>query len=120
MDDSVFLPSAKEIARICGVSLKTARRWKKGTICPPRTALMILSGDLGYLSPEWRGWRIRGNEITSPYGWTISRGDALTVPLMHGQLSALRIDLANARARIEQLEGVENQPLPDSWVISVK
>jgi hypothetical protein len=84
---------------------------------------MILSGDLGFLSPEWRGWRIRGNEIISPDGWTVNRNDALIVPLMHGQISALRADLRRAKERIEELEArpaQDDQPLPSTWVISLK
>ncbi len=108
---------ASELARIFHVDLSTARRWKRGASHPPPFVYLILSGDLGFLSPEWRGWRIRGATIIAPGGWTISRQDALIVPLMHGQIAALRADLARARERIEQLESVENQPLPDSWEI---
>lgn len=35
----------EEIARICGVHVRTARRWKQGIRKPPATALMILARD---------------------------------------------------------------------------
>lgn len=109
-----------EIARICHVSAKTAKRWKDGTVCPPKTALMVLSRDLGWLDPDWRGWKIRGDSIISPDGWTISRNDALSVPLMHGQIAALRGELRKVREAHEQAKFGEDQPLPGAHTISVK
>src|SRR5579872_5049353 len=120
MARDIFLPPAKDLAALCGVDISTARRWRRRATCLPKSALIILTGDLGYLSPEWRGWRIRGSEIISPDGWTINRNDALIVPLMHGQIAALRADLRQARARIEELEAgprLDEQPLPDQWSV---
>ena len=107
--------SISELARICHVSLKTAARWKAGTSCPPATALMIISADLGCFAPEWRGWTVNGPNLVSPDGWTISRNDALAVPLMHGQISALRSELGKERER----NALEEQPQPDSWDIAI-
>src|ERR1700760_4887579 len=89
-----------EIADRCKVSIRTARRWKQGTMCPPESALMILRRDLGAFSEHWKGWTIRDKEITAPWGWTIARDHALTVPLMHGQISALRQELANLKKQL--------------------
>lgn len=99
----------KELASICRVSLKTAARWKASTTCPPQTALMILRADLSCFAAEWAGWTIRGDSIISPEGWTISRNDALCVPLMHGQIAALRAKIAELEATADQLE---EQPQP--------
>lgn len=100
--------SVNDLVRICKVDISTARRWKRGAFCPPKTALMMLARDLGCFSDYWRGWTINGEDIVSPEGWTINRNHALTVPLMHGQISALRQkvkqlekDLAAVGGRIE-------------------
>lgn len=98
----------KELSRLCGVTERTARRWKDGTRCPPESALRILRRDLGLFSEKWRGWTVNDGDLVSPEGWTISRNDALAVPLMHGQISALRSELATLEA-----EQFEEQPLPD-------
>jgi hypothetical protein len=119
----LFGISVSEIASICQVDLATARRWKRGATCPPAAALMLLSRDLGYLDPDWRGWRIQGGLIISPDQWTVSRNDALSVPLLHGQIAALRHDLARAREQLEELKRTpqaDDQPLPSTWVISLK
>ena len=112
---AVYGIPAKELARICQVDLSTARRWKRGAICPPKTALMILSRDLGCFDEEWRGWTIRGEDLVSPDGWCVNRNDALIVPLQHGQIAALRAEIAALREQAEQLE---DQPTPDSWEIA--
>jgi hypothetical protein len=97
-----------ELARICGVSLKTAARWKDGTTCPPPTAIMILKRDLGCFAKEWSGWTVNGGDLVSPSGWCVNRNDALTVPLMHGQISALRAEIA----QLKDGDGLEEQPKP--------
>lgn len=106
----------KEIAAVCRVSEKTAARWKDGTTCPPSTALMILSRDLGCFASEWAGWTIRGGELISPEGWTVNRNDALTVPLMHGQISTLRAELRRLQ---EEREALEDQPSPEEWQVEI-
>ena len=101
----------REIAERCRVSEKTADRWKSGTTCPPESALMILSGDLGCFDPAWSGWIIRGNTLYSPEGWAITRGDVLGVPLA-------RLALENARAEARRLKDelyAGEQPLPEAW-----
>ena len=110
--------SAKHIARVCGVDIRTARRWRSRTQCPPPWVIALLTADLGIFGPYWAGWVIRGEEIVSPDGWRIRRNDALAVPFMHGQISALRNDLKKAREEIESAKFgafLEEQPLPDKW-----
>lgn len=102
-----------EIARICKVDLSTARRWKRGAICPPATALMVLrikwGGELEELGPEWAGWRYRAGELTSPDGLRVNRNDALSVPYLLGHISALKAKVSDLEAAHESLE---EQPEP--------
>jgi transcriptional regulator with XRE-family HTH domain len=100
----------KHIAKVCGVSLKTAQRWKAGQSVPPKTALMILARDLGCFAAEWHGWTVNGEDLVSPDGWTINRNDALVVPFMHGQISALRQQVAELQE--SEHDGLEEQPAP--------
>lgn len=113
-----------EIVRICQVEASTARRWKRGAIKPPETALMALRirfhGELDDLGPEWKKWRYRDGELRSPDGWRINRNDALSVPLMHGQISALRGKIADLEEQIEDRGlGMEEQPLPTEWEVEI-
>jgi len=102
------------------VDLSTARRWKRGAICPPETAILVLrlkySGDLSVLGPEWDGWSYRDGTLTSPDGWTITRNDALAVPLLHGQIQALRQKLESLEATHDDLE---DQPAPGDWDVQI-
>lgn len=99
----------KELARICRVSLKTAHRWKTGQSVPSYTQLALIIRDLGCFAPEWRGWTINGEDLVSPEGWCVNRNDALVVPLMHGQIAALKAKLADLEATHDALE---DQPEP--------
>jgi hypothetical protein len=106
---------AKEIAALCGVDERTAARWKAGTTCPPESALMILRRDLGCFDERWKGWTINGGDIVSPEGWAIDRNHALTVPLMHGQISALRQKIATLEKALAAAGGA-----PDTdWEIEI-
>jgi hypothetical protein len=88
---------AKEIARICHVSLKTAGRWKAGTMRPPKSALFLLVGDLGCFDSEWAGWSIRGGVLYSPEGCEITMRDALASSLTRQQLAAYKTEIEQLR-----------------------
>ena len=94
----------KEIAAICKVSLKTADRWKRGQSVPPPTALMILSADLGSLSPDWRRWTVRGDVLVSPEGWEITMNQVLAAPLLRAQLIALQ-------SEVRRFKRLDDQPV---------
>lgn len=117
--DVLYRWSVNDIARICEVDLTTARRWKRGARCPPNSALMLLSGDLGYLDPRWAGWTIRSGEIVSPEGWRATPGDVLSIQLTQAQLSAYRNENRALRQAIDEIE-FEEQPLPGQWEIAVE
>jgi hypothetical protein len=70
---------------------------------------MILARDLGCFSDFWHGWTINGEDLVSPEGWCVNRNDAMVVPLMHGQIAALR---AQVRDLQDAAVGMEEQPLP--------
>lgn len=113
-----------EIARICGVDLSTARRWKRGATCPPKTALMLLTGDLGMLHRDWAGWKIshRG-ELCSPENWIATPGAVRSLQMLQATLGTYRRENAALKAAVAYLEtqasGFVDQPLPSQWEIAV-
>lgn len=111
-DSPLYGRTIKEIARICHVDLTTARRWKRGARCPPKSALLLILGDLSAFDPEWRGWIARGGKLISPEGWEITVGDVLALPLMRQQLAAYQSELRNIRERVLMMQ---EQPLPEVW-----
>jgi transcriptional regulator with XRE-family HTH domain len=121
--DILFHYSINEIAHMCGVSLKTAQRWKRGQAVPPRTAIMILSRDLGVFNPAWKGWIInRVGELCSPENWIATPGDVLSIQLTQAQLSAYRTENRHLKAELEakELGFFEEQPLPENWSIALE
>ena len=86
----------QELARYCGVSLRTARRWKALGHMPRWAAVgfaLLRDGDLGVISPEWRGWLIRRGELISPENWCFSPGEVVAIPSLYGLIRALERDL---------------------------
>lgn len=112
---------AEEIALLCGVSLRTACRWKSGSVAMDTASKLILAGDLGCFAPEWSGWVVNGNQLISPEGWKITVNDVLATPLMRTQIALyqaesrrLKADLASALAN-----RLDEQPTPESWDIQI-
>jgi hypothetical protein len=103
------------------VDLTTARRWKKGAICPPAGAIALLTGDLGFFDPLWSGWRLKGGDLVSPEGWQITRHDVLATPLMRSQIAIYQSENRALKARVEDLKvaAIEEQPTPDSWDVEI-
>jgi DNA-binding transcriptional regulator YiaG len=56
------------IARWCGVSVATAKRWKSGARKPSRQALRLFSlhRDGRVLSEHWRGWKVNDSSLVDP------------------------------------------------------
>lgn len=115
--DALYGLPAEQIAERTGVDVSTARRWKSGATRLPRAARLILDADLGCFSPEWAGWRLDGQDLVSPEGWRIARGQVMNVPLMRQQLAVYAAELKKALAEKPQLE---DQPMPDQeWTFKI-
>jgi hypothetical protein len=115
--DELFGFSIKEIAEICHVSEKTARRWKDGQIVPPHAVLLVLRGSLGAFHADWHGWIInpRDGDLVSPEGWRIRMTDVLASRLHQAQLSAWRHEVGKLKGQLEEAlkGGYDDQPTPD-------
>ncbi|HTF42854.1 MAG TPA: DUF3653 domain-containing protein [Terriglobales bacterium] len=96
---------AETIALLCKVNVRTARRWKSGERRMPKTARMIVAGNLGAFDPAWHGWILRDGKLISPEGWEVSPGNVMSIALMRNQISAYQ-------AKERQFLGIEEQPLP--------
>lgn len=53
-----------------------------------------------------------GQDLISPEGWRIARGQVMIVPLMRQQIAAYEIELKRLRA--EALL-IQEQPVPEAW-----
>ena len=110
-----------ELARICRVTVKTARNWKDGKTFPPATALMVLQRDLGCFDPAWAGWVIsRRGELCSPENWVATQGDVRSVQLVQLQLGDYRREIQMLKAELNAIAIPDEQPLPGDWEIEIK
>jgi len=74
---SVFFGySAELIADWCGVSVRTALRWKHGQSRPPPPALKLfeLHRDRRILGPEWDRWLVNSAVLVDPEGNATTQG----------------------------------------------
>lgn len=120
----------KDLVAICHIDITTARRWRRGSNLPPSYVLDYVNakvnGDLGFLDPAWKGWKLTYGYLRSPEDWRIYMNDVLATPLLRAQLSAYQIenrglkrDLADALAnRLEEQPQAEDWALPENWVIT--
>lgn len=95
------------IARACGVTVRTAWRWKRAGHMPAAYALglqLLEDGDLGALSPAWRGWVLRRDEIISPDNWRFRPGEIQALPLKVQLIGELKRQLARPQ-QFELLPG---------------
>jgi transcriptional regulator with XRE-family HTH domain len=100
--DPLYGRNTTEIARVCGVTVKTAQRWKSGATNPPRTSLMILTSDLGCFDPAFAGWTIRRGKLISPEGWEATAQDVLSLPLLRARIATYQAEERRALAMEEQ------------------
>jgi hypothetical protein len=88
--------STKYIMEWCGVSKVTACAWKKGTRKPSRRSVMLftLFAHGKVMSREFEGWKFhsRTGALISPEGNEFTPGMIRTVPLLHQQVAALRVE----------------------------
>lgn len=99
MDDPYGLP-AVSLAQAAGVSLDTARRWKRQHRIPPQAARLValwLRGDLGAIDPAWRGFTVRSDGLWTPYGFCVRPGEISGIPYRFAQLAALELECKQPR-----------------------
>ena len=73
--------SADELAQLCGVSVRTARRWRAGRLPAYAVRLVALvSGELVQIDRAWKGWRLTPEGLRSPDGVLFTPGDIAAGP----------------------------------------
>lgn len=83
--------SAPALAQLCGVSLRTARRWKQRGAVPDRAArLAAVTVDLGTIDAAWAGWQLSSGGLYSPDGWRFLPGEIQALPTLYPLLREMR------------------------------
>lgn len=85
------------LASAAGVSLATAQRWKRHRRIPPQAARLVtlaIGGELGVLSPTWRGFTLRDGRLWTPYGFGVFPNEISALGYRFAQIRALEHALA--------------------------
>jgi hypothetical protein len=115
----------KDLVAICHIDITTARRWRRGSNLPPAYMLDFVNckvwGDLGFLDPAWRGWRLKDGHLISPEAWMMSMSDVLASRLHEAQLAAWRHEVAKMRIELANalVNRLEEQPTIDQWDVEI-
>jgi hypothetical protein len=97
---------AELVAEICGVSLKTAARWKSGEVTLSRPALRLF--DLHrrrkvLASPSWEGWLVNGDALVDPEGNATTQAQLRAYYLVCQLATELAHDSPEALERLEDI-----------------
>jgi hypothetical protein len=90
------------LAGAAGVSLATAQRWKRFGRIPPLPARLValaIGGELGVLSPAWRGFTLRDGRLWTPYGFGVTPNEISALAYRFAQLRALERERAEPHQR---------------------
>ena len=88
------------IARWCGVSVATARRWKRAGGAS-RTALRLfnLHRDQRVLDEPWSGWTVHKGVLTAPEGQSLTQGQLRAYSIVMQLVAELSRHDPEAQAR---------------------
>jgi hypothetical protein len=85
------------IAQVAGVSLHTARRWKRRGRVPSSSLALLelaIAGELGHLARAWSGFRLHGDQLWTPHGFSVRPGEICAIPYRFAQIAELQRELA--------------------------
>lgn len=99
--------STRELARMCGVSISTAKNWRR-TGQAPGVVIALLEllhcGPLEMISHEWSGWAIRKGKLCNTDGHEYSPGEVWAIPILYQRIAALEASNRQLRADAELAE----------------
>jgi hypothetical protein len=92
--------SAEHLAKVLGIGVRTARRFKACGEMPFALVVMwavLAEGDLGIADPAFQGWRLRHGQLFSPEGTAFRPGEIASIPLRMQQVSSMQKALSEPR-----------------------
>lgn len=104
MDDprSTYGLPAWLLAEVTGTHKDTARRWKRAGLVPRHFADLVqlrIHGDLGVLSPAWKGFRLRNDHIWTPEDQPVKFGELRAIPYNRELIRELQHQLEQPQQR---------------------
>lgn len=96
--------STRELAQICGVSVSTARLWRRTGKAPGVVVIMLEllhHGPLEMISCEWADWAIRKGKLCNKDGHEYTPGEVWAIPILYQRIAALEASNRQLRADAE-------------------
>lgn len=93
------------LARLSGVSICTARRWRRRQRAPAAVVALLqirYSGMLGLVSPAWHEWTLREGKLGNKDGHEYSPGEVWAIPILHQQVAVLEATVRQLQQRVAQ------------------
>lgn len=107
--------SLESAAKVCGVDVRTFRRWEADNRAPlaVQKLLLFLSGELMHFDPQFKGFRLRDGKLfhdQAPYG--LSLGDIRAVPWILAERDELRVMLKRLESQMKSMASADPVPNP--------
>lgn len=96
--------STRELARMCGVTRRTAQRWRRTGKAPAVIVVMLEllhSGPLELISYQWADWAIRKGKLCNIDGHEYTPGEVWGIGLLHQRIAALEASNRQLRAELD-------------------
>jgi hypothetical protein len=96
MDSETYGLSVELLTELTNVHPDTARRWKRRRKIPKAYASLVdlhMTGDLGTLATDWKGFRLIAGRLWTPEGTSVTPGDIRAIPYRQQLVSEMERSL---------------------------
>lgn len=88
--------TATDLAATCGIPVRTVRRWIAAGKAPYAVIVayrILRNGDLGAISPVWKGWHIIRDQLWSPENCPFRPGEIQAISITDQLVQELKRQL---------------------------
>jgi len=103
--------SAQSLARLCFVSVRTARRWLRAGMAPKLAVewlVLVHRGDLSKINAQWSEWCLRRDgTLGNAHGWQFTVHEIMAIPFLQSALSAYRVEVRRLRDKLKRSQALQ-------------
>lgn len=94
---------AEVLARLCFVSVRTVRRWRRTNRAPAVVLAwleLIKRGHLGTIDAAFTGWVLRNGSLENEHGWRFTPAELMSIPYLHSAVAAYRAEIRQLKQQL--------------------